>query len=142
MFATAFLAYNSLPAITSALQAKTPGELFSGLVDALSTALIAFLGAILVMWVMGFFFSALWMYYAMDRNGFFDSLSKSFSLVSSNILEFLIVGIIFGLLMLGGWALAVACCCFAWVISPVLDVFLTVLYGITLMKMKLALEKK
>lgn len=133
-------AWNAVPGIAQALDTKTGLELLSGLFSALSEALLLFLAALLIVLAAGFLLSPLWIYYAMDGRGFFESIGKALSLVAAHPQEFLLVGLIFGALGIAGWGAALASCCFAWIISPIIEVFLAVLYGLTLMKIKLALE--
>lgn len=135
-------AWNAVPQIADALKAKSGAALFSGLVSALSGVLLLFVAALLAMLAAGFLLSPLWVYYVMDGRGLFESVGSAVSLVAAHPLEFLAVGLIFGLLGIAGWGAALLFCCFAWIISPIIDVFLIVLYGLTLMKIKLALETR
>ena len=135
-------AWNAMPQLVQALKAKTDAELFSGMISALSPVLLLLAAALLALLAVGFLLSPLWIFYAMDGMGFFESMGKAVSLVVGTPLEFLIVGLVFGFLGVAGWGASVALCCFAWVISPIVEVFLIVLYGITLMKIKLGLEQK
>ncbi len=134
--------WNSVPQLSEALKAKSGAETLSLVFSFLSPVILLLLAAALGLVLVGFLIAPLWIYFAMDGLGFFESVGKAVSMVMGNPLQFIIIGVIFGGLGIAGWVASVLCCCFAWIISPIIDVFLTVLYGVTLMKVKLALEGK
>ena len=102
---------------------------------------IAIALGVLVLIVLAFFLLPMWVYFAMDGMKIGDAMGKSFSLVSRNIGSFLLLGFIMLLAMAGQIIVMVVLCCFAFIVGPLLQVFFALLWGITLMKMKLALEK-
>jgi hypothetical protein len=97
--------------------------------------------AILLLLTIGFFLTPLWVLYAMDGVPFFESLSRSVALVMGNATTFSLLGAIFLCLGIAAVLASLASCCLSWIVSPVIGVFLSVLWGITLMKVKLAVEK-
>jgi len=126
-----------LGAFSSSARLDT-SELLSSLIPVLGVAFACFIAFLAV----SFFLSFAWIYYAMDGFPFFDSLGKSFSLARGNIwLLVRFVGIFLLLGLAAGIGLLVLCC-FAFILSPIVQVFLGLLSGVTLMKLKLAVEKK
>ena len=115
---------------------------FAGFISALGPAALALIAALLVLVVAGFLLTPLWVFYAMDGLGFFESASRSLSLVGGNLITFLLLGIIFGLLGIGSALASATALCFSFIVSPILTVFIGLLWGVTLMKVKLALEEK
>ena len=79
---------------------------------------------------------------AMDRLPFFQSLGRSFSLVRRNFVHFLVFAIIFAMLGVGSVVASIYACCFSFILMPVLAVFFALLSRVTLLKMKLAVEKQ
>lgn len=138
----AFQIWSSIPLLANAFQADTDSEMLSGLISVLSPVLVMLLIAGFAMLLIGFLLSPLFVYYAMEGRGFFESMGKAFSLVTGNLFEFLLISAAFGALGLAGWGASIALCCFAWIISPIIDVFLALMWGLTLMQMKLKLEAK
>ena len=114
---------------------------FAGVIAALGPAALAFIVALLVLAVLGFLLTPLWVFYAMDGLGFFGSVSRSLSLVAGNLVSFLLLGIIFGLLAAGSLYASLVACCFSFIVAPILSVFIGLLWGVTLMKVKLKIEK-
>jgi hypothetical protein len=104
--------------------------------------LIALLVSLAILAVaVGIFFIPLWVYYALDRLPLSESIGKSISLVSGNLvvfLKFIGIFIVIGIATAIGLILT---CCFMYLLSPVVQVFLTLLSGVTVMKLKLALEE-
>ena len=127
------MAWNAI----SSLQSPT----LSGVLAALGPVALAFIAALLALIVLGFFLTLLWAYYAMDGCGFLSSVSRSFSLVGGNLGTFILLGIIFGLLAVGSIGASLVACCFSFIVSPVLTVFFGLLWGVTLLNVKVKLEK-
>lgn len=115
----------------------------AGILGAIMSVAFLLVAGIILLLIMGFVLTPLWIYYAMDNCGIIDSVGKSITLVVGNFWTFLLLGFIFALLGLGsaGVAMASACCCLSWLVSPIISVFLSLLWGVTLMKVKLAIEK-
>lgn len=103
--------------------------------------IIALAAAALVLLLLVFFMMPMWVYFAMDGMRIGDAIGRSFALVGENIGPFLLLGFIMLLAAIGQLIVVVALCCFAFIVAPVLQVFFGLLWGITLMKMKIALEK-
>ena len=114
---------------------------FAGVIAALGPVVLAFIAALLALVVLGFLLTPLWVFYVMDGLGFFKSISRSLSLVAGNLISFLLLGIIFGLLAIGSIYASLVVCCFSFIVAPILSVFIGLLWGVTLMKVKLKLEK-
>lgn len=114
---------------------------FSSVLSLLGASLLAIGAGLLALFAIGFVLLPLWIFYAMDGLGFVDSLGKSFTLVAGNIVPFLLYAFISALLWAGQIGVSLSACCFAYLVVPLVQVFLTLVMGITLMKMKLALEK-
>ncbi len=126
-----------------ALGAFSAASSFSSMIGAMVSVIIPFALAMLFLAVLGFLVMPLWVFYAMDNCGFFESLSKSVTLVSTNLGQFIVYFVIVVLLGIGEVMAAsvAALCCLAWLVVPLLTVFFTLLTSITLMKMRLALAK-
>jgi len=107
-------------------------------------ALVPFAVATLVLMLLGFLLTPLWIYYAMDGRGFFESLSKSVSLVSSNLVHFIVYFLIHLVLAIsiGVVGIISALCCLAWLVIPVLSVAFTLIMSVALLKIKMDMEKK
>ncbi|MCX8198278.1 MAG: hypothetical protein N3F07_03775 [Candidatus Micrarchaeota archaeon] len=84
-----------------------------------------------------FLISPLWVLYAIEGRGFFQSLKASVSLVLKNLVPFFLLWVIFAVLyaISAIISLVSALCCISWLVSPVVEVFLSLLYGVTLMSM-------
>lgn len=115
----------------------------AGIIGAVLSVGLALAAGFALMLIVSFVLTPLWVYYAMDGNGLFDSAGKSVSLVVGNLSSFLLLGFVFLLIGIGtvGAAALSACCCLSWLVAPVLSVGFSLLYGVTLMKVKLAIEK-
>jgi len=104
-------------------------------------AIMIFVIFLFLLLALQFFLVPMWVYYAMDRLPLFESVGKAFSLVRDNLWLFVrFVGIFFSI----GTAAAIGLimlCCFSFILSPLVHVFLTLLSGVTLMKLKLAVEE-
>jgi hypothetical protein len=105
-------------------------------------ALVLFL-LVLIFWLnAGFYLIPVWTYYVLDNLPFFESVSRSVALVRANIFHFAVFAAIFVLLNIGAMVGSLLACCFAFMAMPLLSVFVNLLSRVTLMKMKLAAEKK
>ncbi len=124
----------------SALQSITA----AGLIGAFASILLLLAAGLLLLLVAGFVLSPLWVYYAMDNRGIVDSIGRSITLVMGNLGAFLMLWFIFALLGVGvgGVAIVTSLCCVGWLVTPIASVFMSLLYGVALMKVKLAIEKK
>ena len=114
-----------------------------GIIGAIVSVAITLIASFIVMLAINFALAPLWVYYAMDGAGFFDSIGKSVRLVSGNFSAFFVLWFVFvmlGIATMGAAALS-ACCCLSWVVAPILGVGVGLLYGVTMMKVKLAIEK-
>jgi hypothetical protein len=96
--------------------------------------------AIIILFALGFFLHPLWIYYVLDDLPLSASISKSISLVRGSIKTFLLFAVIDISLIIGAAIAPMVACCFAYVISPLFTVFVLLLSGVALMKIKLALE--
>jgi len=114
-----------------------------GIIGAIVSVAITLIASFIVMLAINFALAPLWVYYAMDGVGFFDSIGKSVRIVSGNFSAFFVLWFIFFLLDLGivGVTALSACCCLSWIVAPILGVGVGLLYGVTLLKVKLAIEK-
>jgi len=110
----------------------------TGLVGAILLSMLLVLAFI----CLGIFLAPAWIYYAIDRLPFFQSLSRSLSLVRRNFVHFLVFAIIFFMLDMGSVIASFYACCFSFLLMPVLIVFFALLSRVTLIKMKLAIEKQ
>jgi len=90
----------------------------------------------------GLYFIPVWMYYALDMRPFFESISCSISLVKGNFAHFAIFGAIFMFLNIGAMIGSFYACCFSFLAAPLLLTFVALLSRVTLIKMKLAIEKE
>ncbi|MCX6772655.1 MAG: hypothetical protein NTV88_02700 [Candidatus Micrarchaeota archaeon] len=101
--------------------------------------------AVLALLILAFFLQPIWVYFAMDDMKIMDAAGKSMSLVRNNMGSFLLFGFIVLLVSAGGMAaslfITITCCLVAPIVMPFINVFFGLLFGITMMKMKLALEK-
>ena len=98
---------------------------------------------VFIVWLnAGFYFIPVWAYYVLDDLPFFESIARSISLVKNNIVHFTVFATIFVLLNIGAMVGSLLTCCFAFITTPVLMVFVTFLWRLTLIKMKLAAENK
>ncbi|MFA5929771.1 MAG: hypothetical protein WC861_02720 [Candidatus Micrarchaeia archaeon] len=111
---------------------------YSGIGIIIAGALL-FLLAFLLYMAASFFLSPMWLYYAVDKNGFFQSIGKSISLVRGNLGSFFLLYAVFVAISFGA-AMFSAVCCFSFIISPVLMALVTALYQITMIRMKLDSE--
>jgi len=102
---------------------------------------LPFVAAITIYALLAFLLSPLWVYYAIDRKPFFESASRSFTLVLGNLGTFIVFSLVFFAMGVAGVLAAIATCCFAILTLPAITLFLSLLYGVSLMKIKLALEK-
>ncbi len=83
-----------------------------------------------------------WAYYAMDCLPFFESLGRSVSLVRGNAMHFAIFAVIFIALNFGTVFASFYACCFSFLLMPILYVFFSLISRVTILKMKLAIEKQ
>ena len=123
--------------------------ILAGVGIALSYSTIGLIGAVVLFALLaiafvclGFFIIPAWMYYAIDNLPFFESISRSFSLVSGNITHFLVFAIIFAMLGIGSGLASIYACCFSFILAPILTVFFALLSRVTLLKMKLGIEQQ
>jgi nitroreductase len=116
---------------------------FSDIIAPLLTSLFWIAAGAAALLFAGFFLAPLWIYYAIDGRGFFDSIGRSVWLVMGNFWTFLTLSLVFFGIGIGTIIVTFASifCCLAWLVSPVLSVAASLLYGVTLMKVKMALEK-
>ncbi|MCX8195082.1 MAG: hypothetical protein N3G22_03195 [Candidatus Micrarchaeota archaeon] len=112
----------------------------SEVISALYLTFLLILLAVLVSITVSFFLSPLWVFYAMDGMGFFESISRSVGMVASNLMTFLLFAVIFAALQIAGFIVSVVSCCFSYIVSPIIFVFLALLYGVSLMNIKLQIE--
>jgi|GEM_PF-6613850 len=112
---------------------------FSGVV-LLAVCAVMFLAALLLFAVASFFLSPLWIYYAVDRNGIFQSIGKSISLVKGNLSSFFLLYVVFVAISFGAAMFSAVLCCFSFFISPIIMALVTALYQITMMRLKLDSE--
>ncbi|MEM4633667.1 MAG: hypothetical protein QW275_00765 [Candidatus Anstonellaceae archaeon] len=89
-----------------------------------------------------FFLSPLWVYYAIEGKPLLQSIKKSVSLVARNLATFFVLSAVFFLLFIGSIIVSIvsALCCLAWLVSPITSVYLTLLYGVSLIKIKKEIE--
>lgn len=114
------------------------------LVISLGNLLYLVIGAIIVIFLLlsvGFYGLPLWIYYVLDGLPFSTSLSKSFWLVKRNAMPFTLFCLLLIVLDVAVAVASVASCCLSFIVAPILAVLLSLLSSITIMKMKLALEK-
>jgi len=141
-------------AITLAVFAVPIWQIWSAFSSASITSLSDLLPPFLssVFWILAgiagmlfvcFFLAPLWVYYAMDNRGFFESVASSVSLVTGSLWAFLTLSLLFFGIGLCAAAITFGSffCCLGWLVGPVLQVAAALTYGVTLMKVKLALEK-
>jgi len=108
-------------------------------------ALLVAVIAVLALLIVAFLLQPIWVYFAMDDLKIMDAAGKSAGLVRKNPGSFLVFGFI--VLLVSGGELAaslfitVACCLLGPIVMPFISVFFGLVFGITMMKMKLALEK-
>ncbi|MFA6214097.1 MAG: hypothetical protein WC717_02350 [Candidatus Micrarchaeia archaeon] len=128
-------------AMTAAFAASVVGCLIVVQTSWVASAILFLL--VLIVWLnAGFYLIPVWVYYVLDNLPFFESISRSIALVRCNVVHFTIFAIIFVLLNIGAMIGSLLTCCFAFLAMPVLMVFLTFLWRVTLMKIKMAAEKK
>ena len=128
-------------ALIAALSA-VPAVLFIGNSPfALGVAILALIALL----VLAFLLQPTWVYFAMDGMGIMAAAGKSVELVKNNAISFLVFGFI---MLLTGCGIAVAslfitlaCCLLAPIVMPFIEVLFGLIFGITMMKMKIALEK-
>ncbi|MFA6489435.1 MAG: hypothetical protein WCT52_02030 [Candidatus Micrarchaeia archaeon] len=125
--------------IVSTLEAMS----VAGIIGALFSIAFALVAGIVMFVIVSFALTPLWVYYVMDGKGLFDSAGKSVNLVVGNPASFMLMAFVFGLLGIGMACTIMisTCCCLSWLVSPILSVGFSMLYGVTLMKVKLAIEK-
>jgi len=138
-----FIAIFALPALQlwGSISVLSSASGFSGLWNALVPFMLLLSAAIGLLLLAGFLLSPLWIFYAMDGLGFSESLSRAAGLVMGNLGTFFVFSLVFFFLGIGGSLLSLASCCLAYLVSPIITVFLGLLWGVSLMKVKLALEK-
>ena len=112
---------------------------YSG-VAVFAACVVALMAIALLFAVVSFFLSPLWIYYVIDGNGIFQSVSKSVALVRENISVFFLLYAVFLVISFGAAMFSSALCCFSFVISPLVMALVTVLYQITMMRIKLDTE--
>jgi hypothetical protein len=111
------------------------------LMPALSVLLFVLLVPLfLVLLVVCFLLMPFWVYYFMDNLGLIESVRRSFSLVSKNPVPFLAYIAVFFAISIAALIAAIFTCCFAFVTVPLIQIGLQLLSGVSLMKLKLALE--
>jgi len=106
----------------------------------LAAGAVMFLAALLLFAVASFFLSPLWIYYAVDRNGIFQSIGKSISLVRGSLSSFFLLYVVFVAISFGAAMFSTVLCCFSFFISPIIMALVTALYQITMMRLKLDSE--
>ena len=110
------------------------------------TSLVAAIALVAVVLVAGFavgiYLIPAWTYYALDNRPFFESISRSFALVGGNKVHFAVFAAIFVLINLGALFSSFYACCFAFIVAPLLTLIVSLLSRVTLLKMKLAIEKQ
>lgn len=106
----------------------------------LAGAIALFALVVLAFLCISIFIIPAWIYYAIDRLPFFQSLSRSFSLVKGNLVHFLAFAIIFAMLGMGAGLASIAACCLSFIVAPIMAVFFGLLSRVTLLKMKNAME--
>lgn len=99
-----------------------------------------FVIAIVVFLGLAFLLLPLWVFYAIDGHGLFESVSKSASLVGRNLVPFGIYAAVFFAIWILALAVSIGACCLSFIVAPVAFVFIQLLSGVTLMKLKLVLE--
>lgn len=105
-------------------------------------AMLLFVLLVLAFLCLGIFLIPAWMYYAIDRLPFLTSLSRSFSLVRRNFVHFLVFALIFFMLGIGSVVASLYACCCSFILAPIMAVFFALLSRVTLLKIKLAIEKQ
>jgi hypothetical protein len=108
----------------------------------LPAAIALFAATMLLAMLAALFIIPAWAYYAMDSLPFFTSIDRSITLVRGNMAHFLIYAAIFFLLNLGVAAASVYACCLSFLIVPLFAVFFGLTARVTLLKMKLSIEKQ
>lgn len=116
------------------------GQSSGGAGDALLGIVISFLIAFVLLLAAMFFLMPLPIYYAVDNLPFFESVSRSFSLVTGNLKTFLVFYLVFLAIDIAVITLAFLTCCFLYLTLPVLMTFYMLLWGVALMKVKMRLE--
>lgn len=134
------LAFFALPllALYSAFVSSDASAGIGLLLSAIPTLAIAALAYVALM----FCLSLLFVYYAMDGLPFFDSISRSLMMVIGNLWVFFILFLVFFAFSLAASLISIAACCLSFLVFPLLGVFLGLLYGVTLMKIRLALDER
>ncbi len=92
--------------------------------------------------VVMFLLLPLWVYYVMDNLALRKSISKSVWLVKSSPGAFIIFIIIFIIIWVGSAFASLLTCCFFPITMSIIAVFIQLLSGVTLMNIKLQIEKK
>jgi hypothetical protein len=106
----------------------------------LAAGAAAILAIALLFSVASFFLSPLWIYYAIDKNGIFQSIGKSITLVRGNLSAFFLLYVVFVIISFGAAMFSSLLCCFSFVLSPLAMALVTMLYQITMMRIKLDSE--
>ena len=101
-----------------------------------------FLLALLLCWIVSFFLAPLWLYYAVDKNGIFSSISKSISLVKGNLAAFFLLYVVFVAISMGAAMSSAALCCISFFVSPIVMALVTALYQITMIRLKIDSESQ
>jgi len=114
---------------------------FGSLVEALMPSILLLLAAAAVLLVVHLFLLPLWVFYAMDGYGFFESISKSVDMVRGSIFTFFAFMLVFVALGVAGVVVSIASCCLSYIVSPIVTTFIGLLSGITLMDIVLQLKK-
>jgi len=130
-----FIAISAVPAAITYLISTQ----YSG-VAVLVAGVVALLVVTLLFAVVSFFLSPLWIYYVVDGNGIFQSIGKSVALVRENISAFFLLYAVFLVISFGAAMFSSVVCCFSFVISPIVMTLVTILYQITMMRIKMDSE--
>jgi len=140
----ALMIWNGIAPLLAATAAQRAYDsmLASGALSAIMGGLVLLFAGMCVLLLAGFLLAPLWVFYAMDGFGLSDSIKRSFALVTGNLWTFITLAAVFFVLGIASVALAAVTCCFSYLVTPIVSVFLALVYGITLMKIKLALAKK
>ena len=98
---------------------------------------------VLIFWLnTGFYFVPVWAYYVLDNLSLFDAISRSIALVGGNSVPFTVFAMIFVILNIAALAGSMLAGGFAFISMPFLMVFITFLWRVTLIKMKMAADKR
>lgn len=114
---------------------------FIGLVGAIIAAVLLLIASVALM-VLFMMASPMWIFYVMENDGFFASISKSISMVKKNFWTFLAFFVVMEVISIVVSIGAVLTCCLTYVISPFLQTAVGLVSAIGLMKLRLLLGEK